>query len=53
MSTGEVEINIAVVGSAAVGKSALINQFILNMFLEDYVPSVFDWYKYVYRVLML
>jgi len=39
------EMKLAVVGGGGVGKSALTVQFIQNVFLEEYDPTIEDSYR--------
>ncbi len=42
------EMKLAVVGGGGVGKSALTVQFIQNVFLEEYDPTIEDSYRSKY-----
>ena len=42
---GKIEIKVVLVGDTAVGKTALITNYLHNKFVENYEPTVLDVFK--------
>ena len=45
-----IKIKVVLVGDTAVGKSAMITNYLFNQFSEDYEPTVLDVYRGIKNV---